>query len=119
MFNVPTRYSILGIVNVIVDFVKKNFTKVFFTKSYIHGTDCHFTYVVFRTNLSLNTKSPIFYGVNYLIVLELAFLHFNSRPTCILTTMFLNMFITLNFILHDTVFIYNIVRLYLGIWDAS
>ena len=55
------------------------FTKVFFTKSYIHGTDCHFTYVVFRTNLSLNTKSPIFYGANYLIVLELAFLHFNFK----------------------------------------
>ena len=28
--------------------------------------------------------------------------------------MLLNMFITLNFILHDAVFIYNIVRLYLG-----
>ena len=55
------------------------FTKVFFTKSYILGTDCHFTYGVFRTNLSLNTKSPIFYGANYLIVLELAFLHFNFK----------------------------------------
>ena len=55
------------------------FYKSFFTKSYIHGTDCHFTYVVFRTNLSLNTKSPIFYGTNYLIVLELAFLHFNFK----------------------------------------
>ena len=61
------------------------FTKVFFAKSYIYGTDCHFTYVVFRTNLSLNTKSPIFYGANDLIVLELAFLHFNFK-----TDMYIN-----------------------------
>ena len=80
----------------------------FFTKSYILGTDCHFSYAVFRKNLSLNIKSPIFYGANYLIVLELALLYLNFK------TMLLNMFITLNFILHDAVFIYNIVRLYLG-----
>ena len=84
------------------------FIKVFFTKSYILGTDCHFSYAVLRTNLSLNIKSPIFYGAKYLIVLELAFLYLNFK------TMLLNMFITLNFILHDAVFIYNIVRLYLG-----
>ena len=92
------------------------FYKSFFTNFYLHGTDYHFTYVLFRTNLSLSTKSPIFYGSNYSIVLALAFLYFNFKTHMKLTIIFLNMVSNFEFYISRQ-------RIYITlkdfIWDVS